>query len=88
MTTTENQVENEAIDFIKYLIEKIISEPDKIEISEHSEDGLTIISLKVDKQDMGKLIGKNGQTIKSIRSLLSVMGAKLNQRFILKISEP
>jgi len=47
-----------------------------------------LITLKVEKEDMGKIIGKNGQTAKSIRTLLRIIGSKHNARVNLKIVEP
>lgn len=77
-----------AKDFILYVVQQLVAEPDKVEVIE-TEDSLgTLVELKVAKDDMGKIIGKSGQTAKSLRVLLRVIGSKTNSRINMKILEP
>jgi len=77
-----------AKDFVLFIVEQLVSQPDKVEI-EQIEDNLgTLINLKVSKDDMAKIIGKNGQTAKALRILLRVIGSKTNSRINLKVLEP
>ena len=77
-----------AKDFVLYVVQQIVSEPDKVVVEETVDDLGTLITLQVAKDDMGKIIGKSGQTAKSIRILLHVLGAKTNARINMKILEP
>lgn len=75
-------------DFIEYLVKQIVSNPDDIEIIRSVDEMGVLITLKVAKDDMGRIIGKNGQTAKAMRVLLRVVGSKNNARVNLKIIEP
>lgn len=63
-------------EFLNYLINNIINHPDSLDIQEENESGLTIYKINVHDEDMGLLIGKNGKTIKSIRSLIRAKAIK------------
>ncbi len=75
-------------DFVEYIVKQIVEKPDEVEISREVDEMGVLITLKVAKDDMGKIIGKSGQTAKSIRILLRVIGSKNNARVNLKIVEP
>lgn len=75
-------------DFIEYVVKQIVDEPDAVEVTRSVDELGVLITLKVGKFDMGKVIGKNGQTAKSLRTLLRVIGSKNNARVNLKIIEP
>jgi len=77
-----------AKDFIQYVVQQLVTYPDQVEVSEKVDDLGTLIELKVAKDDMGKIIGKSGQTAKSLRVLLRVIGSKTNARINMKILEP
>jgi uncharacterized protein len=74
--------------FVEYIVKQIVEKPDEVEISRNVDEMGVLITLKVAKEDMGKIIGKGGQTAKSIRILLRVIGSKNNARVNLKIVEP
>lgn len=80
--------ESPARDFVEYVVKLIVDNPDEVEVSQSVDDLGVLITLKVSKDDMGKIIGKNGQTAKSLRVLLRMMGAKKDARYNLKIIEP
>jgi len=75
-------------DFVEYIIKNIVEYPDDVEVSRSVDEMGVLITLKVNKEDMGKVIGKSGQTAKSLRILLRVIGSKNNARVNLKIVEP
>lgn len=75
-------------DFVEYIIKQMVSDPDAIEITRTVDEMGVLITLKVAKEDMGRIIGKNGQTAKAIRILLRVIGSRNNARVNLKIVEP
>lgn len=75
-------------DFVEFIVKQIVENPDDVEVSRSVDEMGVLITLKVHKDDMGKVIGKNGQTAKSLRILLRVIGSKNNARVNLKIVEP
>ena len=73
-------------EFIRFIAKHLVDNPDSVSIVETSLDENTIeLSLKVDKTEIGKVIGKQGKTAHSMRLLLSAIGAKSGKRAILKI---
>lgn len=76
---------------IKELIEEIaralVDAPDNVEVRELKGEQATVYELKVAPEDIGKVIGKQGRTARSIRTLLLAVGTKLNRRFSLEIVE-
>ncbi len=77
-----------AQEFVEYIVKSIVDHPDSV-VVEHSIDELgTLISLHVAAEDMGTIIGKEGRTAKSLRTLLRVLGAKYDERVNLRIIEP
>jgi predicted RNA-binding protein YlqC (UPF0109 family) len=76
---------------MKQLIEDIakalVDLPDQVTVSEVQGEQVTVLELKVAASDLGKVIGKQGRTARSIRTLLGAAGMKLNRRFTLEILE-
>jgi predicted RNA-binding protein YlqC (UPF0109 family) len=76
---------------MKQLIEDIakalVDSPDEVIVSEVQGEQVTVLELKVAASDLGKVIGKQGRTARSIRTLLGAAGMKLNRRFTLEILE-
>ena len=75
-------------DFVEFIVKQIVENPDDVAVERTVDEMGVLITLKVHKDDMGKIIGKNGQTAKSLRILLRVIGSKNNARVNLKIVEP
>ena len=75
-------------DFVEYVVKSIVSQPDKVVVTRTVDDMGVLLTLQVAKEDMGKVIGRSGQTAKSIRILLRVIGSKENVRVNMKIVEP
>jgi len=74
--------------FVEDVVKAIVDSPDKVTTERTIDEMGVLIKLTVDPADMGKVIGKDGKTAKSIRTLLRVLGAKNNARVNLKIVEP
>src|SRR3990170_4248850 len=75
-------------DFVQYIVKAIVDQPDDVKTKRSVDEMGVLIELTVHPEDMGKIIGKEGRTAKSIRTLLRVLGAKNNARVNLKIIEP
>lgn len=75
-------------DFIEYVVKQLVANPDDVKVTRTVDEMGVLISLEVHKDDMGKVIGKAGQTAKALRVLLRVIGSKNNARVNLKILEP
>lgn len=74
--------------FVQDVVKSLVDNPDKVETKRTVDEMGVLIELTVAPEDMGKVIGKEGKTAKSIRTLLRVLGAKNNARVNLKITEP
>ena len=72
---------------IEYLVKALVDEPEQVEVNEVAGEQTTVVELKVAKSDLGKVIGKQGRTARSIRTLLTAAGTKINRRFTLEILE-
>jgi len=75
-------------DLLNYIVTSLITKPDAVKIEEDTQDGTVNLTLTVDPEDMGLIIGKGGQTIKSIRKLLIVRAMAENVRVNLQLIEP
>ena len=75
-------------DFVEYVVKQIVENPDEVEVSRDVDEMGVLLTLKVAKDDMGKIIGKSGQTAKALRTLLRIVGSKNDARVNLKIVEP
>lgn len=75
-------------DLLNYIVTSIVSKPEEVHIDEFIEAGTVNLNLSVDPSDMGLVIGKNGQTIRSIRKLLTVRAIAENVRVNLQLVEP
>lgn len=74
--------------FLEYIVKQLADNLDQIQIERKIDALGVLLTLKVAKEDMGKIIGKNGQTAQALRTLLRIIGSKHNQRVNLKIIEP
>ncbi|MBM3783243.1 MAG: KH domain-containing protein [Acidobacteria bacterium] len=76
---------------VKQLVEDIakalVDSPDEVRVQEVEGEQVTVLELRVAPTDVGKVIGKQGRTARSIRTLLGACGVKLNRRFNLEILE-
>lgn len=74
--------------FLEFLVKAIVDHPDEVKIERKVDEMGVLLLLKVNSQDMGQIIGRDGNTAKAIRALLRIVGIKNNARVNLKIEEP
>lgn len=74
-------------ELINYIASALVDHPDQIQIKESEQDDTILIELTVAKEDLGKVIGKQGRTARAMRSLLSAAAGKVNKRSRLEIME-
>ncbi len=75
-------------EFLEYLVKSLVDTPSAVKIDRKVDEMGVLMTLKIDPADMGKIIGRNGNTAKSIRTLLRIVGLKNHARVNLKIEEP
>ena len=74
-------------ELVEYLARSLVNNPDAVEVDETSGDDGSLLKLKVAKEDLGRIIGKQGRTAKSIRTLLNAAASRSNRRVVLEIVE-
>ncbi len=75
-------------EFVEYIVRGIVNNPDDVKTERTVDERGVLITLHINQTDMGYVIGRQGQTARSIRTLLKIVGAKNNARVNLKIYEP
>ena len=83
---TENKSSDK--DFLEFLIKALVDNPDDVQIDRRVDEMGVLLSLKVNSEDMGQIIGKEGSTARAIRNLVRIVGLKNQARVNLKIEEP
>lgn len=73
---------------LETIVKAIVDSPDQVSVERTVDEMGVLLTLKIDPNDMGNLIGKKGQTVQAIRTLLKIVGAKNNARVNLKIYDP
>lgn len=76
------------LSFLTYVLESVCEDRDGLKIDAHRDDLGILLTIQVSERDMGKLIGKGGQTVKALRTLLRIVGGNVNERINLKVLEP
>jgi predicted RNA-binding protein YlqC (UPF0109 family) len=74
-------------DLIKHIAQSLVDNPDQVEVAEVEGNQTSVLELKVAKEDLGKIIGKQGRTARAMRTILSAASAKLKKRTVLEIVE-
>lgn len=74
-------------ELIKYIAQSLVDNPDHVEVSEILGEQTSVIELRVAKEDLGKVIGKQGRTAKAMRTILSAASTKVRKRAVLEIIE-
>ncbi len=75
-------------EFVEYVVRALVDVPESVKVERRVDEMGVLITLDVDPNDMGKVIGRDGATAKALRTLLRVVGMKNNARVNLKINEP
>lgn len=74
-------------DFLEYVVRALVDRPEAVTINEVEGSRTTVYELRVGQGDLGKVIGKNGQTARSLRTLLGAVSARQGKRAVLEILE-
>jgi predicted RNA-binding protein YlqC (UPF0109 family) len=74
-------------DLITYIAKSLVDAPDEVIVTEIMGVQTSVIELKVAKEDLGKVIGKQGRTARAMRTILSAASTKINKRSVLEIIE-
>jgi predicted RNA-binding protein YlqC (UPF0109 family) len=74
-------------DLISYIAKALVDFPDEVTVSEIEGERTTVLELRVLKEDLGKIIGKQGRTAQAMRTVLNAASGKTGQRYVLEIIE-
>ena len=73
--------------FLQFVAQQLVNNPDAVDVRETQGDTASILELRVAKEDLGRVIGKQGRTAKSLRIVLSAVAARTNRKVVLEIIE-
>ncbi len=76
------------VEFVEYIVKNIVAHPEDVKVDRKVDEMGVLLTLDINPEDMGYIIGKRGNTARAIRTLLKIVGAKNNARVNLKINEP
>jgi len=79
--------EEELVSLIEYIVKALVDVPDEVKVNAVRGEQTTVIELHVAKEDLGKVIGKQGRTAQSLRTLLNAASTKVKMRSVLEIIE-
>ncbi len=74
-------------DLVDYLAKSLVDNPDAVEVTETQGEAASVLELRVAKEDLGRIIGKQGRTAKSIRTILNAAASRVNRKVVLEIVE-
>ena len=74
-------------DIVEITAKSLVDNPEKVNVQEIEGEKTVVIELRVDKADLGKVIGKSGRIARSLRTILASMGRRINKRVVLEILE-
>jgi predicted RNA-binding protein YlqC (UPF0109 family) len=74
-------------DLVEFMARSLVDQPEQVEVNEIVGEQTTVVELKVAKEDLGKVIGKQGRTARSMRTILNAASTKLQKRSVLEIVE-
>jgi predicted RNA-binding protein YlqC (UPF0109 family) len=74
-------------ELVKFIAQALVDQPDQVQVTEIEGEQTSVIELKVAKEDLGKVIGKQGRTARAIRTILSAASTKIRKRAVLEIIE-
>ena len=72
-------------ELVQYLVRSIVNQPDAVEVTETQNDDASVFELKVAKEDLGRIIGKQGRTAKSLRTIMTAAAARVDRKVVLEI---
>lgn len=74
-------------ELVKFIAQSLVDNPDEVQVTEIVGEQTSVIELKVAKEDLGKVIGKQGRTARAMRTILSAASTKIRKRAVLEIIE-
>ena len=74
-------------ELVLFLVKHLVTRPEAVEVKETQGDTASVLELKVAKEDLGRVIGKQGRTAKSIRTILNAAASRTNRKVVLEIVE-
>ena len=74
-------------ELVQFLARQLVNNPDAVEVRETPGETASVLELKVAKEDLGRIIGKQGRTAKSIRTILNAAASRANRKVVLEIIE-
>lgn len=74
-------------ELVQYLAKSLVNHPDAVEVRHSEREAADVLELKVAKEDLGLVIGKQGRTAKSIRTILNAAASRTNRKVVLDITE-
>ncbi len=75
-------------DFLEFVVKALVDHPQDVKVDRKVDEMGVLLTLNLNKEDMGQIIGRQGSTVKAIRALLRIIGLKNHARVNLKIEEP
>ena len=72
---------------VEMIVRALVDDADSVDVKEINRNGATLIEIRVAPEDMGKVIGKQGRTVRALRTLTYAVGLKKKQRYVLEIME-
>jgi hypothetical protein len=87
MTQSDSISPNSVAELVREIAQALVDEPSAVQIESVSRDESTVLRLRVAPQDVGKVIGKQGRTARSVRTILGAVSMKLHRRYTLDILE-
>ncbi|MEG1711250.1 MAG: KH domain-containing protein [Clostridia bacterium] len=73
------------VDLVKYIVEQLVDNPDGVQVVSKEENGIETITVCVDSDDTGKIIGKQGRIAMAIRTVVKAVGVKNNKKYSVEI---
>ena len=74
-------------ELLAHLARQLVDDPDAVEVQEVEQDGTTVLQLRVAKEDVGKVIGRQGRIARALRAIVRASGARSHRRVVLEILE-
>ncbi len=72
--------------FVEYIVKNLVDHKEDVQVTSQLDGKVTVISVTVNPEDMGKVIGKNGKIVQSIRNIVRSVSAKNNTRYVVKVN--
>ncbi len=74
-------------ELVQFLAERLVNNPSAVDVKETQGETASVLELRVAKEDLGRIIGKQGRTAKSIRTILNAVASRTNRKVVLEIIE-